>query len=142
MHILLVEDKRADAELLSARLSAEGQVVHWVQSGYQAMDFVAQRKEHEHAPRPDMVILDLGLPRIVGYEALKQINHTPRAVRIPVVILTTTCHPLSRAQCSKFGADAFIVKPHNPEGYEVLIRQIIRFGRPHVTGRRPLRKAV
>lgn len=124
--ILLVEDNTADAQLLIELMAEKNAVdVKRVEDGYRAMDYICRRAGFEGALLPDLIILDLGLPRISGYEVLKQIKEDARFVSIPIIILTTSCNPLDRTQCNKLGADAFISKPHNLKGYEAMIEQLL-----------------
>jgi two-component system, chemotaxis family, response regulator Rcp1 len=129
MNILLVEDNRADAHLLAEFLSEKegAPSMHWVTDGYQALDFVFQRNLHRNAHAPDMIILDLGLPRVSGYEVLKQLKEDKKYAHIPIVILSTSCNPLDRNQCKSMGADAYFSKPHSLKGYESLVQELTQF---------------
>lgn len=127
MNILLVEDNHADAQLLHELLAERDGApkLHWVLDGYEALDYVMRRGGHANASKPDMILLDLGLPRISGYEVLKEIKEKPEYSGIPVVILTTSRNPLDREQCAALGADSFLSKPHNLRGYEELADKLI-----------------
>lgn len=125
MNILLVEDNEADAYLLMEffeKYNVDG--IRWVTDGRAALDFVAQKGEYSGSPRPDVILMDLGLPRISGYDALKKLKDDPSYANIPVVVLTTSCNPLDQRQCMDLGANAFFSKPHNLKGYEELTHKL------------------
>lgn len=123
MNLLLVEDNTADAELLTDMIDEKpgAPVVHRVQDGGEALDFVFQRSSFQDARLPDVIVLDLGLPRISGYEVLEQIKGHPVVKDIPIVVLTTSSSSLDRAQCGDLGAVAFFSKPADLDGYRKLI---------------------
>src|SRR5687767_4777264 len=107
VNILLVEDNSADAYLLSEGFAKtkNAPAVHWVQDGYQALDYVFKRKEYQNAARPDMILLDRNMPRINGFEVLKELKKNSALSTIPVIILTTSRDPLDHSQCKALGAD-------------------------------------
>ena len=126
MNILLVEDNPADMRMLKDLFeeSKKTPSLFWVTDGYEALDYIYQRNEYKGAALPDVILLDLGLPRISGYEVLKELKEQPHLAHIPVVILSTSCNPLDRKQCEAFGADVFFSKPHSLKGYEELVEQL------------------
>src|SRR5216110_3440846 len=90
--ILLVEDNPGDERLTREALK-EGKVyhkLHWCKDGVDAMDFLYRRGKHVGAPRPDIILLDLNLPKKDGREVLQSIKNDDRFKQIPVVILTTS----------------------------------------------------
>lgn len=127
MDILMVEDNPADVRLLKELMAEQGHApnIHWVMDGHEALDYVFQRNEHKSAAKPDMVLLDLGLPRISGYEVLKEIKEDGRFGDLPVVVLTTSRNPLDQNQCKSLGADSFLSKPRNLKGFEELAQQLV-----------------
>lgn len=126
MHILLAEDNTADVALLQ-ELFAEGQQIdmHWVTNGADALDYLHQRGHYPKAPRPDIVILDLGLPKVSGYEVLKELKQAPELKDIPVIVLSTSRNPSDHAQTADLGADMFFSKPGNLEGYENMVDHMV-----------------
>src|SRR5258708_26099521 len=91
VEILLVEDNLGDARLTREALK-EGKGynnLHWVKDGVEALDFLYQRGAHKDAPKPDIILLDLNLPKKDGREDLQELKADERLLRIPVVILTT-----------------------------------------------------
>jgi CheY-like chemotaxis protein len=127
MHILLVEDNSADAHLLSEIFARKknAPVIHWVADGFEALDYMFQRKQHQQAVRPDMILLDLNLPRINGYDVLKELKNHPTLANIPVIILTTSRNPLDHSQCKTLGADICFSKPHDLGEYEDMVRRLM-----------------
>ncbi|MBT3048125.1 MAG: response regulator [Candidatus Thiodiazotropha sp. (ex Clathrolucina costata)] len=127
--ILLVEDSRMDVELTldafkEARLSNRIEVAY---SGQQALDYLfgndhfANRSQH---PLPDLILLDLKMPGIDGFEVLKHLKETPLIKRIPVVILTSSKEEGDRALSYDIGANSYLVKPVAFTGFIEVVRQI------------------
>jgi len=135
MDILLVEDSSADAYLLKEVLARKEYApeIHWVIDGYRALDYIFQRREYQHAPRPDIIVLDLNLPRITGYEVLKELKADTHFSNIPVVILTTSRDPLDRAQCEALGADMCLSKPHIIKEYEDMVQRMMDWANNRLT---------
>lgn len=134
MHILLVEDSHDDASLLNEFLAEEPNApeMHWVADGREALDFVYQTGKYRYAPRPDVILLDLALPRFSGYEALKELKLNPFYSQIPVIVITTSYNPADRSNCMMLGADAYFSKPSNLQGYEDLVQQLMNTEFPRV----------
>ncbi len=128
-HILLVEDNRMDVELtLDAFREAHlGNTVHVARNGQSALDYLFGRGEYtdrEANPLPDLVLLDLKMPGIDGYEVLRQIKGTPTLKRLPVIILSSSQEEGDRALSYDIGANSYLVKPVSFEGFLDVIRQI------------------
>lgn len=90
--------------------------LRWVCDGEEALDYLFQRGGYRYpgsAPRPDLILLDLIMPRKGGLETLNQIKGTGRLRNIPVVLLATCRKQLHEASGLRLGADSFIVKPHD-----------------------------
>ena len=134
MRILLVEDNPSDVRLLKEIMEEQGYKpsIDWVMNGNGALDYIFQRNDYTQAVRPDVVLLDLGLPRISGYEVLKEMKQSPKCANIPVFILTTSYNPLDREQCQALGAAAFLSKPRTFKEYEALVHKLVREVFPHV----------
>lgn len=137
MQILLVEDNPADMCLLKDLFEETGSdcALQWVTDGYEALDYVYHRNGYDNAKRPDVILLDLGLPRIDGYDVLKELKKTTDYATIPIIILTTSRNPLDRSQCERLGADGFLSKPYNLKGYEQLVQQLVNMEIPRVISR-------
>lgn len=128
-HILLVEDNRMDIELTldafkEARLKNTIQVV---KNGQEALDYVFGRApyaDRQTYPFPNLVLLDLKLPGVDGFEVLRQIKSTQFLKRLPVVILTSSKEEGDRALSYDIGANSYLVKPISFDGFLGIIRQI------------------
>ncbi len=128
-YILLVEDNRMDAELTldafhEARLL---NAVHVAPNGQEALDYLFGRNQYadrKKFPMPNLVLLDLKLPGIDGFEVLRQVKSTPRLKRLPVVILTSSKEEGDRALSYDSGANSYLVKPVSFEGFLNVVRQI------------------
>jgi len=129
VQILLVEDNRMDVELTldafrEARLANAINVVH---NGEEALNYVFGRAEYgdrDKYPLPDMILLDLNMPRVDGFEVLRQLKATPIIKRIPVIILTSSREDGDRALSYDIGANSYLVKPVSFEGFLHVVRQI------------------
>lgn len=129
MNILLVEDNSADAYLLTEVFSRKPNPpdIHWVTNGYIALDYVNKRREYEDTPSPDIIVLDLNMPRINGYEVLKELKENSALSRIPVIILTTSRDPLDHTQCKALGADMCLSKPSMLRDYEEMTQRLLNW---------------
>ncbi len=128
-NILLVEDNRMDAELtLDAFHEAKLlNAVHVAPNGQEALDYLFGRNQYadrKKFPMPNLVLLDLKLPGIDGFEVLRQVKSTPRLKRLPVVILTSSKEEGDRALSYDTGANSYLVKPVSFEGFLNVVRQI------------------
>jgi two-component system, chemotaxis family, response regulator Rcp1 len=133
--ILLVEDNPGDVRLTREALK-EARVrntVHVVPDGVEAMAFFRRQGPYVSAPRPDLVLLDLSLPKKDGRTVLAEVKSDPDLRRIPVVVLTT-----SRAERDILGAydlhaNAYVAKPVDFERYAVVVESIEDFWLDAVT---------
>lgn len=113
IEILLVEDNPGDARL-AAEAFKEGGIpthLHVASDGIEAMAFLRRLGRHEFAPRPDMILLDLNLPRKDGREVLAEIKEDPALRRIPVIVLTTSQAESDITRAYDLHANCYIVKP-------------------------------
>lgn len=113
VEILLVEDNPGDARLTFEALK-EGRLhnnVHHVTDGEQALQFLRRQGPYHDAPTPNIVLLDLNLPRRNGREVLADIKSDPDLKSIPVVALTTSSARDDVNACYALGANAYMVKP-------------------------------
>jgi CheY-like chemotaxis protein len=128
-HILLVEDNQMDVELTldafrEARLS---NTIHVTRNGQEALDYLFGRgkyAEPERHPLPDLVLLDLKMPGVDGFEVLRQIKSTTGLKRLPVIILTSSKEEGDRAMSYDQGANSYLVKPVSFEGFLDVVRSI------------------
>lgn len=111
--ILLVEDNPGDVDLTLEALE-EAKLrnnVHVAIDGVEAMAFLRREEEYGSVPRPDLILLDLNLPRKDGREVLKEVKEDPTLRRIPVVVLTTSEAEQDILDAYEYRANAYIVKP-------------------------------
>jgi CheY-like chemotaxis protein len=128
-HILLVEDNRLDIELtLDAFQEARlGNTLHVAKNGEEALAYLfgqGQYADREHYPLPDIVLLDLKMPGIDGFEVLRQIKGTSELKRLPVIILTSSQEEGDLALSYDCGANSYLVKPVSFEGFLKVVQQV------------------
>jgi len=126
IEILLVEDNPGDVRLTKEALK-EGKVysnLHTCKDGVEAMEFLRRQGKFKDAPRPDIILLDLNLPRKDGREVLEEIKSDEVLKRIPVVVLTTTDDKVEIQRCYDLGCNVYITKPVNYESFSDAIRQL------------------
>ncbi len=128
-HILLVEDNSMDIELtLDAFHEAKLlNTIYVVKSGLEALDYLLGKgkySDRQEYPLPNLVLLDLKLPGIDGFEVLEKIKATPVLKRLPVVILTSSKEEGDRALSYDRGANSYLVKPVSFEGFLGIVREI------------------
>jgi CheY-like chemotaxis protein len=129
VEILLVEDNPGDVRLTVEALS-EGSVtnnLHVVDDGVKALNFLRQSGDFHQAVRPDMVLLDLNLPKMNGQEVLSAIKADPKLRSIPVVILTTSEAEQDVLRTYDLHANCYIKKPVDFEQFIQVIRSLEDF---------------
>jgi len=128
-HLLVVEDDPGDVLLTREALAdASGPLsVHVVADGEQAVDFLRGQGGHRGAPRPDLVLLDLNLPRLDGREVLARIKTDPGLRTIPVVVLTTSKAAEDVTRSYELHANAFVTKPAELDRFLAVVRHIGEF---------------
>ncbi len=131
-HILFVEDNRMDVELTldAFREARLGNTVHVAPGGREALDYIFGRGEfgdRGRHPLPDVVLLDLKMPGIDGFEVLRQIKGSPVLKRIPVIVLTSSKEEGDRALSYDIGANSYLVKPITFEGFLDVAKQIDQY---------------
>jgi two-component system response regulator len=112
--ILLVEDTPSDAELIIQALGVDSQQVTVARDGVEALDRLLRRGAHASATpdqRPILVILDIKLPRLDGFEVLQAIRAVPSTRALPVVMLTSSIVERDVARCYRLGANSYVQKP-------------------------------
>lgn len=129
IEILLVEDNPGDVRLTEEVLK-EGEIFNRlsvVEDGVQAIEFLHRQGRFAHAPRPDLILLDLNLPRKDGREVLGEIKLSSQFRRIPVVVLTTSQSEDDILCAYDFHANCYITKPIDFEQFVKVVRSIEAF---------------
>jgi chemotaxis family two-component system response regulator Rcp1 len=129
IEILLVEDNPGDVRLIQEALR-DGKVwnnPHVVSDGEAALDFVYRRGAYADKPRPDLVLLDLNLPKKDGREVLAVIKGDPDLRRIPVVVLTTSKEEEDVLRAYNLAANCYVAKPVEFDEFMKVIRMIEDF---------------
>jgi two-component system, chemotaxis family, response regulator Rcp1 len=129
IEILLVEDSPADI-LLTREAFKNNKIIneiHVAEDGIQAMDFLYRRGKHASAPRPDLILLDLNLPRKNGREVLAEIKSDPDLRAIPVVVLTTSSNDEDILKAYNLNANCYVVKPVGFENFMKAMQSIRHF---------------
>jgi CheY-like chemotaxis protein len=129
VEILLVEDNPGDARLTieAMREAKLGNHVNVVEDGVEAMAYLRREGRYSEMPRPDLILLDLNLPRKDGREVLAEVKTDPALKRIPVVILTTSRAEEDVLRAYDLHANCFVSKPVGLEQFMQVIRQIDEF---------------
>lgn len=129
IEVLLVEDSPGDVRL-TREAFADAKVhinLHVAMDGAKAMAFLRREAEHVNAPRPDLILLDLNLPKKDGREVLKEIKESTAFGTIPVVILTTSAAEADILRSYQLHANCYITKPVNLEGFLKVVKSIDNF---------------
>jgi CheY-like chemotaxis protein len=135
LQILVVDDDDADALMISEALESTDHhaTVDRVVDGREALDFLRREGRFAGALRPDLILLDLNMPRMDGRETLAAIKSDDRFKAIPVVILTTSGAAPDIASSYQHRANAYVTKPFGLDDFESTVRQIDRFYREIAT---------
>jgi CheY-like chemotaxis protein len=129
IQILLVEDSAADVRL-TQEVFSEGKFIndlHVARDGEEALDFLFRRGHYAMAPRPDLVLLDLNLPKVDGREILEAMKGDPELRVIPVAVLTTSSSDRDIVTSYDLGANCFLTKPVDLEEFIEVVTQIEHF---------------
>ena len=129
IEVLLVEDSPGDVRLTrEAFKDAKVHInLHVATDGAKAMVFLNREGEHANAPRPDLILLDLNLPKKDGREVLAEIKESPTLKSIPVVVLTTSSSEADILRSYQLHANCYITKPVGLEGFLTVVRSIDSF---------------
>ncbi|MGK8522707.1 response regulator [Nocardia asteroides] len=129
INILLVEDDPGD-ELMTREAFEDnkiGNTLHVARDGEEALDFLYRRGEYAQAPRPDLILLDLNLPKYDGRQVLEKIKADPDLAHIPVVVLTTSAAEEDILRSYRLHANAYVTKPVDLDQFVAAIKQIDDF---------------
>jgi CheY-like chemotaxis protein len=129
INILIVEDNRGDARLIK-EVFYENKIfnaLHFVSDGIEAMDFLFNKGKHTDAPKPDLIILDLNLPKKDGREVLAEIKSDPDLKHIPVVIMTISQADEDILKSYNLHANCYVTKPIDLNQFTKVVRSIENF---------------
>jgi CheY-like chemotaxis protein len=126
IEILLVEDNPADVDLTRDSLEAAKVSVniHAVSDGVEALRFLRREPPYADRPRPDLVLLDLNLPRRDGKHVLAEVKADSALRLIPIVVLTSSEAEIDVARSYDLGANCYVTKPLDLEQFRTIIRSI------------------
>jgi two-component system response regulator len=129
IEVLLVEDSAGDVRLTrEAFKDAKVHInLHVASDGTEAMAFLGREGEHANVPRPDLILLDLNLPKKDGREVLDEIKQSPTLKSIPVVILTTSASEADILRSYRLHANCYITKPVDLDGFLKVVKSIDSF---------------
>lgn len=127
--ILLVEDNPGDVRLMMETFR-EGKIanrISVVEDGVEALDFLRKKGKHSAAPRPDLILLDLSLPRKNGQEVLAEIKQDAELKRIPVCVITSSAAEKDIIQAYDNYVNCYLTKPVNLEQFIGVVRSVEDF---------------
>jgi chemotaxis family two-component system response regulator Rcp1 len=129
IQVLLVEDNEADLDLMREILEASP--VHLelatVPDGVEAISYLRKKGSYERAHRPDLVLLDLNLPRKDGREVLQEIKEDPKLRLIPVVVMTSSAAEADVVRSYSLGANCYVTKPVDWRAFQEIVKAIENF---------------
>ncbi|MFM7363130.1 MAG: response regulator transcription factor [Cuspidothrix sp.] len=117
--VLIVEDSLAQREMITDLLKASGLRVTHASDGLEALDAI-------QSTPPDLVVLDIVMPRMNGYELCRRLKSDPKTQNVPVVICSSKGEEFDRYWGMKQGADAYIAKPFQPNELVGTVKQLLR----------------
>jgi CheY-like chemotaxis protein len=129
VEILLAEDNLGDIKLTEKALE-QGQLtnnLHVVNDGVEALQFLRNEDEYAETPRPDLVLLDLNMPRKDGTDVLTELKDDPELRRIPVVVLTSSDAEEDIVQSYDLHANAYLNKPVDFDGFLDIVDRLEHF---------------
>jgi CheY-like chemotaxis protein len=129
IEVLLVEDDPGD-ELMTREAFQDNKIgnrLHVTRDGEEALDFLYRRGDHADAPKIDLILLDLNLPKYDGRQVLERIRADPDLTHTPVVVLTTSSSEEDILRSYKLHANAYVTKPVDVNQFIAAVRQIDEF---------------
>jgi len=127
--VLLVEDNMADADLMEETLEDAKFYcnMHHAKDGIEAMSFLRKEGEYQNVPRPNIILLDLNMPRMDGREVLKAVKEDEDLKTIPIVVLTSSKAESDIIKSYALHANAYISKPVGLEGLSQIVHSLESF---------------
>jgi two-component system, chemotaxis family, response regulator Rcp1 len=129
IQILLVEDNEADVRLATEALKAAkvANCIHVVHDGVQALEYLRRQGAYGTAPRPDLILLDLNMPRKNGLQVLVEVKSDPDLHNIPVVMLTSSSAEEDVVKSYDLHANCYIIKPVSFDGLIKIVKSLDQF---------------
>jgi chemotaxis family two-component system response regulator Rcp1 len=129
IQVLLIEDSPGDVRLTKEAFREANRTIHInvANDGVEAMAFLRREGAHAHAPRPDLILLDLNLPRMDGREVLARIKEDGGLKTIPTVILTTSEAEADILKSYQLQANCYLIKPVQLDEFEAVVKSINDF---------------
>ena len=127
--VLLIEDDSGDILIIREALETHEirNILHVARDGQEGLDYLYQRGSHDGAPRPDLILLDLNLPKYDGRQLLERIKSDPDLCHIPIVVVSTSAADDDVLRSYRLHANAYVTKPVGFEQFANVIRQIDDF---------------
>ncbi|MBP0022092.1 MAG: response regulator [Cyanobacteria bacterium SBLK] len=119
--VLVVEDSLAQRQMISELLKSSGLTVEVASNGVEALDQI-NKKQYE----PDIVVLDIVMPQMNGYELCRRLKADPKTKHVPVVMCSSKGEEFDRYWGMRQGADAYIAKPFQPKELIGTVKQLLR----------------
>jgi two-component system, chemotaxis family, response regulator Rcp1 len=129
MEILLIEDDLEDAGMTIEALR-KGDVpcrISLVRDGEEAMEFLLRRERFRRAPQPDLILLDLSLPKKSGREVLAEVKADERLAGVPVVVLTSSPTHQSILQAERLHVESYLIKPVDREHFNSTVKSLRKY---------------
>ena len=117
-HILVVEDQEDNRQILRDLLGSAGYELTEAQNGQQALSAVATR-------RPDLILMDIQLPVMDGYEATRRIKSNPTTQSIPIIVVTSYALSGDESKARAAGCDAYVTKPYSPRQLLAKVKEFL-----------------
>jgi chemotaxis family two-component system response regulator Rcp1 len=127
MHILLVEDNPGDADLVIDAVREFSCDVSVASDGVEAIEFLRQEGRHSRAKEPDLVFLDLNLPKLGGREVLSRVKDDPRLKHIPIVVLSSSHAEQDLLESYRLHANCFVTKPVDLDEFLASVGAVAQF---------------
>ncbi|TQS42461.1 response regulator [Cryptosporangium phraense] len=129
LEVLVVDDDAGDVLMIEEALEANeiDSRLHVVSDGVEAIAFLRRQEPHTDAPRPQLILLDLNMPRMDGREVLAEVKGDEELRSIPVVVLTTSALDEDVLRSYQLRANAFVTKPVDLDQFTAIVQQIETF---------------
>ncbi|GMV96777.1 MAG: hypothetical protein AMXMBFR83_11370 [Phycisphaerae bacterium] len=126
---LLVEDNNAHARLVTLQLSdpQAGVIVDRVSDGSEALDYLYRREPYTDRPRPDVILLDLKLPKVDGHQVLRLLKSDEKLKCIPVIVLTTSTAEPDKVEAYSNYANSYVTKPFDFDEFQQMMQSLKRY---------------